>query len=44
MMSVNDYKNKYYFPNFIILCKPISEGNEDTGSMENEWNGIIKEM
>jgi hypothetical protein len=26
------------------LCKPISEGNEDAGNTENDWNGIIKEM
>ena len=44
MMSENDFKKKIWFPNFMILCKPTSEGNEDTGNMENEWNGIIKEI
>lgn len=44
MMSDNDYKNKDFFPNFIILCKPISESNQDNENMENEWNGIVKEM
>jgi hypothetical protein len=44
MMSENDYKNKDFFPNFIILCKPISESNQDAENMENEWNGIVKEM
>ena len=27
IMSENDYKNKELFPNYIILCKPISEGS-----------------
>jgi hypothetical protein len=44
MMSEDDFKNENFFPNFIILCKPISERNEDAGNMENEWNGIIKEI
>jgi hypothetical protein len=45
IMSEEDYKNKDWFPNFIILCKPISEGsNADSGNMENEWNGVLREM
>ena len=27
IMSENDFLNKDWFPNFIILCKPISEGS-----------------
>lgn len=27
LMSKNDYKKKDWFPNFIILCKPISRAN-----------------
>jgi gas vesicle protein len=41
IMSENDFNNKEWFPNFIILCKPISEGS---GNMDNEWNGILREM
>jgi hypothetical protein len=44
IMSQKEYGNKDWFPKFIILCKPISEGNEDSGNMENEWNGIVKEF
>ena len=45
IMSENDYKNKEFFPNYIILCKPISEGsNLDSGNTDNEWNGILREM
>jgi hypothetical protein len=45
IMSEKDLKNKEWFPNYIILCKPISEGsNYDSGNMENEWNGVLREM
>ncbi len=45
LMSENDFKNKEWFPNFIILCKPNSnDSDENSGNMENEWNGILKEM
>jgi hypothetical protein len=45
IMSENDFKNKEWFPNYIVLCKPISEGsNADSGNMDNEWNGVLREM
>jgi hypothetical protein len=45
IMSERDCKNKEWFPNYIILCKPISEGsNGDSGNNENEWNGIVREI
>ncbi len=45
LMSEIEYNNKEWFPNFIILCKPLSEGsNGDSGNIENEWNGILREM
>ena len=45
LMTVNDFKNKDWFPNFLVLCKPISEdSNAESGNMDNEWNGILKEM
>jgi hypothetical protein len=45
IMADDDYKNKECFPNFMILCKPISEGsNAESGNMENEWNGVLREM
>jgi hypothetical protein len=45
LMSENDFKNKEWFPNFIILCKPNStDSDEDSGNIENEWNGVLKEM
>ena len=45
IMSQQEYQNKDWFPNFIILCKPQTEGrNYDGGEMENEWNGLLKEI
>ena len=45
IMTEKDYKNKEWFPNFIILCKPISDGsNVDSGNMDNEWNGVLREI
>ena len=45
IMSKNNFKNKEWFPNYIVLCKPISEGsNSDSGNMENDWNGVVREM
>ena len=45
IMSDKDYMNKDFFPNYMILCKPISEGsNADSGNMDNEWNGVLREM
>jgi hypothetical protein len=39
------FENKDLFPNFLILCKPISEdSNAESGNLENEWNGVLKEM
>jgi len=43
IMSDKDYQNKQWFPNFIVLCKPLSEGGNG-GETENEWNGLLKEM
>ena len=44
-MTENDFKNKEWFPNFLVLCKPISEdSNAESGNMDNEWNGVLKEM
>ena len=45
IMSENEYKKNDWFPNYIILCKPISEGsNKDDGNMENDWSGVLKEI
>jgi hypothetical protein len=45
IMSQQEYENKDWFPNFIILCKPLSEGrNSDGGEMDNEWSGLLKEI
>ena len=45
LMFDRDFKSKEWFPNFLILCKPNSEdSNADSGNMENEWNGVIKEI
>ena len=45
MMSQQEYQNKDFFPNYIILCKPLSEGRDsEGGEMENEWNGLLKEI
>ncbi len=45
MMSQEEYLKEDWFPNYIILCKPLSEGrNSDGEDMENEWNGLLKEI
>ena len=45
IMSEDEVQNKEWFPNFIILCKPISEGSDaDGGNMDNEWNGVLREI
>ena len=43
-MSEDEY-NKDWFPNFIILCKPVSDGSDaDGGNMDSEWNGVLREI
>ena len=45
IMSQEEFQNKDWFPNYIILCKPLSEGrNADGGEVDNEWNGLLKEI
>jgi hypothetical protein len=42
MMSMDQYEIKEWFPNYIILCKPIYEGmDQDSG---NEWNGLLRQI
>ena len=44
-MSEHEYENNEWFPNFIILCKPVSEGSDaDGGNMDSEWNGVLREI
>lgn len=40
-MTAGDFANKEWFPRFIVVCKPITESN---GEVENEWNGVLREM
>lgn len=45
LMSDSDFKKKDWFPNYIILCKPIIEGeNDESVNSENKLNGILGEM
>ncbi len=45
IMSDKEFMNKDWFPNYIILCKPISDGIiSESGNIENEWNGVLREM
>ena len=45
LMTLEDFTNHRYFPNFILLCKPVIEGKDQgTGEMENEWKGIANEI
>ena len=45
IMSEKELMNKDWFPRYIILCKPISESrNMESGNIENEWNGILREI
>ena len=44
IMSEDEY-NKEWFPNFIILCKPVSDGSDADGeNMDSEWNGVLREI
>lgn len=45
IMTESELKDREWFPNYIILCKPVSENNNsDSGNMDNEWNGVLREM
>jgi hypothetical protein len=45
LMDEESLKKNKWFPNFIILCKPNSdERNANSGNIDNEWNGVLKEM
>ena len=45
IMKVEELNNKNLFPNYIIVCKPLKEGRDShTGEMDNEWNGLLKEI
>ena len=45
LMTENDFKNKEWFPNFLILCKPVSKSsNADSEIKKNEINGVLKEI
>ena len=44
-MSEDDHKNKDWFPNYIILCKPLSEGtNKESENTDAEWSGMLREV
>ena len=45
IMTVEELNNKNLFPNYIIVCKPLTEGRDSqTGEMGDEWNGLLKEI
>ncbi len=45
LMSEDDHKNKDWFPNYIILCKPLSEGaNKESENTDAEWSGMLREV
>jgi hypothetical protein len=45
LMSKKDFENKDWFPNFLILCKPIIEGkNTDSETTDSKLNGLLREM
>jgi hypothetical protein len=45
IMTDDDFKKEEWFPNFIVLCKPISESSQSNGgNTGNEWSGVIKEI
>ncbi len=34
-----------WFPNYIIVCKPQSEGRDaQSGDSQNEWKGMLREV
>ena len=42
-MSLDEFKKKEWFPNYIILCKPIVEGEgENSTNIDNKLVGLIR--
>jgi hypothetical protein len=45
LMSLEELKNPKWFPNFIILAKPIIDGKDsESEDMDDEWKGIANEI
>jgi hypothetical protein len=44
-MTETEKQNEVWFPNFIIVRKPILEGGDAQGSdPQNEWKGMLREV
>ena len=45
IMTETEKQNEIWFPNFIIVRKPISEGGDAQGNdPQNEWKGMLREV
>ena len=45
IMTEIEKQNEVWFPNFIIVRKPISEGGDaQGGDPKNEWTGMLREV
>ncbi len=45
IMTETEKQNEVWFPNFIIVRKPISEGGDaQGGDPQNEWKGMLREV
>ena len=37
-------QDKEWFPNFLIVRKPLSEEGASDGDPQNEWKGMLREV
>ena len=44
LLSDNEKENKDWFPNFLVVRKPVSEGGSNGDSTQNEWKGMLREV
>ena len=43
LMTESQKQDKEWFPNFIIVRKPLTEGASN-GDSQNEWKGMLREV
>ncbi len=44
-MSKTEKENEVWFPNFLIVRKPLLEGRDAQGNdSQNEWKGMLREV
>ncbi len=44
-ISESQKLNEEWFPNFIVVRKPLSSGSDSqSGDSQNEWKGMLREI